>query len=710
MSLMVKVAESRRIDVGTGRARIDSAARKKLGVTPGDVIKLKGKKQTAAIVWPAQPEDEGKEIIRIDGILRHNAGVGLGDVVEISKVEAKEAKKVVLGLKEGLRAMTDLSQYIKHKLVGKPITKGDVLPVSMFGSSVMPFIVSTLAPSSPAIVSERTEIIIKSEPLRELEKVPTVTYDDIGGLGDELQKIREMVELPLRHPELFQRLGIEPPKGVLLYGPPGTGKTLLAKAVANESDASFYYIGGPEIVSKFVGESEEKLRKIFQEAEEAAPSIIFIDEIDAIAPKREAVTGEVEKRVVSQLLTLMDGLKSRGQVIVIGATNRPDHIDPALRRPGRFDREMEIGVPDKKGRLEILQIHTRNTPLAEDVELKAIANITHGYTGADLLALTKEAALRALRRLLPKIDISEERIPPEVLEQLVITREDFIEAMKEIHPSALREVFVERPNVTWEDIGGLENVKDELREAVELPLKKPEIFEEAGIRAVKGLLLYGPPGTGKTLLAKAVANESEANFIAVNGPEVLSKWVGESEKAVREIFRKARQAAPSVIFIDEIDAIAPRRGSEEGGSKVTERVVNTILTEMDGLKAMKGVFVIAATNRADMIDPALLRPGRFDKLIEVPLPDKEARLQILKVHVKNMPLSKDVDLDEIAGMTDGFSGAELEDLTREAGMMLIRERLKSKKKAKITMDHFVEAFRKIEKVRRAESGGGEMYR
>ncbi len=695
--LYLKVAEALQNDVGRGLVRIDSKARKALGVDVGDVVMLEGKKKTAAIVWPAFPEDEGLDIIRMDGILRQNAGVGLGDKVKVKKSAVAKAKKVVLAPKEAIRFAAGFDRYVKRRLIGKPLTKGDILPIGVFGQAI-PLVVTQIVPANvPAIVDEDTEVIVREEPAKELENVPTVTYDDIGGLKEEIAKIREMVELPLRHPELFERLGIEPPKGVLLYGPPGTGKTLLAKAVANESDASFFYIGGPEVVSKYVGESEQKLRKIFEEAQKQAPSIIFIDELDAIAPKREEVTGEVEKRLVSQLLTLMDGLKSRGQVIVIGATNRPDSIDPALRRPGRFDREIEIGVPDEEGRYEILKIHTRNMPLDKNVDLKEIAKLTYGYTGADLAALVKEAALKALRRVLPEIDLEKEQIPPEVLEKLVVRQEDFLEAMKEIQPSALREVYVEKPNVKWEDIGGLEDVKQELKEAVELPLKDPEVFERFGIRPKRGILLYGPPGTGKTLLAKAVATESNANFIAVNGPEVLSKWVGESEKAVREIFRKARQSAPTVIFIDELDAIAPRRGEGEGGTRVTERIVNTLLTEMDGIKSNKQIFVIGATNRPDIIDPALMRPGRFDKVIEVPLPDKEARLQILKIHTKNMPLAKDVDLEEIAKKTEGYSGADLENLAREAGMIALRRWLEKGKKGKeeVTMKDFLEAMEKI---------------
>ena len=705
--VILKVSEALRSDVGRGIARLDSKARNILGVAPGDVVKLKGKKETAAVVWPAHPEDEGLDIIRIDGILRNNAGVGIGDKVKVIKADAKEAVKVTLAPKEPMRYSAGFENYVKKRLLNKVVTKGDILPIGVFGTAI-PLVVVQVSPSSPAIITESTNVAIRSEPAKDLEKVPTVTYDDIGGLKEAIQKIREMVELPLRHPELFERVGIEPPKGVLLHGPPGTGKTLLAKAVANESDASFFYIGGPEIVSKYVGESEHKLRQIFEEAEKSAPSIIFIDEIDAIAPKREESQGEVERRIVAQLLTLMDGLKSRGQVIVIGATNRPDSLDPALRRPGRFDREIEIGVPDRKGRLEILQIHTRNMPLAKDVDLKELAALTHGYTGADISALVKEAAIKALRRVLPEIDIEQEQIPPEVLEKIVVKREDFMNALKEIQPSALREVYIERPNVKWDDVGGLEDVKKEIREAIELPLKEPELFERFGIRPPRGVLLFGPPGTGKTLLAKAVAGESEANFIAINGPEVLSKWVGESEKAVREIFRKARQAAPTIVFIDEIDAIASRRGTEIG-SRVTERIVNTLLTEMDGIRNMDGVFVIAATNRPDILDPGLLRPGRFDKVIEIPMPDEKARLEILKIHTKKMPLDKDVDLKELAKLTEGFSGADLENLAREAAMMAIRKKAK-----KVKMAFFTEAIEKVKPKREFKSyineREGGMYR
>ncbi|MEM4367122.1 MAG: CDC48 family AAA ATPase [Candidatus Anstonellales archaeon] len=706
----LKVQEAERQDIGRFIARIDSKTAKALRVETGDIVLIKGKRETPAFVWPAYPEDEGKGLIRIDGIIRQNAGAGIGEKVIVQKAEGQAASKVVLAPREDIRSISNLEYYVKEKLRGKPLIKGNMFAIGIFGAA-LPLVVVQTVPSGIVIVNENTSVIVKKEAVKDIEKGPTVTYDDIGGLKNEVQKIREMVELPLRHPELFEKLGIEPPKGVLLYGPPGTGKTLLAKAVANESDASFFYIGGPEVVSKWVGESEERLRKLFDDAEKSAPSIIFIDEIDAIAPKREEVTGEVERRMVSQLLTLMDGLKGRGQVIVIAATNRPDSIDPALRRPGRFDRELEIGVPDKNGRLEILKIHTKNMPLASDVNLEEIAAITHGYTGADISSLAKEAALKTLRRVLPEIDLEKETIPPEILEKLVVIRDDFFSAMREIQPSALREVFLEKPNVKWDDIGGLDKVKMELKEAVELPLKHPEKFEKLGIRAVKGILLFGPPGTGKTLLAKAVAGESEANFIAIKGPEILSKWVGESEKAIREIFKKARTAAPSIIFIDEIDAIAPRRGAYEG-SKVYETVVDTLLTEMDGLKSLKNVVVIAASNRPDIIDSALKRAGRFDRMIEVPMPDVETRKEILKVHMKNMPVSKDVNIAELAKETEGFSGADLENLVREAGMFALRQDAEI-----VNSKHFEHALKTIKpsvsnedrkSIERAKSG--EMYR
>ena len=709
----LKVAEALQNDVGRGIVRIDSRARKILNVTTGDIVEIKGKKSTAAVVWQAHPQDEGLNIVRMDGYLRQNTGVGLGDKVFIKKAELKDGKKIVLAPSMSMRYSPGFDQFIKKKLLGRAITKGDTIYIGVFGTS-FPFQAVVVQPQGIVLVKETTEVVLKEEPMKEMGKIAEITYEDIGGLKEEVQKIREMVELPLRHPELFERLGIEPPKGVLLHGPPGTGKTLLAKAVANESEANFIHIAGPELVSKFVGESEERLRQVFKEAEENAPSIIFMDEIDAIAPKREEVTGEVERRMVSQLLTLMDGLKSRGQVIVIGATNRPNAIDPALRRPGRFDREIELAVPDRNARKEILQIHTRNMPLADDVNLDEIANVTHGYTGADISSLAKEAAMKALRRILPSINLEEEFIPPQVLENLKVTREDFANAMNEIQPSALREVFLEVPNVRWSDIGGLENVKRELMEAIELPLKKPEVFAKMGIRPVKGILLVGLPGTGKTLFAKAVATESEANFISVKGPEFLSKWVGESEKAVREIFRKARSAAPCIIFIDEIDAVASVRGIDEG-SRVTERVVNSLLTELDGLQNLKNVVVLAATNRPDILDPALLRPGRFDRIIEIPPPDERTRLEIFKVHTRNMPLAKDVNLVELAAKTENFTGADIEGVCREAGMNAIREGADE-----VTMKHFAEALKsarpsitgsRVEAIKKfKEQPGGAMYR
>jgi transitional endoplasmic reticulum ATPase len=690
-ALNLKVAEAFQNDIGRGIARVDSKAKSELGVSTGDIIKLTGKKSALAIVWQAHEDDEGLDMIRMDGILRQNVGVGLGEKVRVESVATKVAKKIVLAPQEAVRYSVGFDQYVKKRLIGKPVLKGNLLPVGIFGTSI-PLIVAQVVPQGPVMISEETVVQIKKEPIKEMKNIPNITYDDVGGLRDTIQKVREMIELPLRHPEIFERLGIDPPKGVLLYGAPGTGKTLLAKAVANESDANFYYVGGPEIISKYVGESEERLRKLFAEAQENAPSIIFIDEIDAIAPKREEVTGEVEKRMVSQLLTIMDGLKARGEVIVIGATNRQDSLDPALRRPGRFDREIEIAVPDVVGRKEILNIHTRCMPLGKNVKAGELARVTHGYTGADLSLLTKEAAIKALRRILPKLNLDEDTLPPEILDNIRVTRDDFFDAMHEIQPSALREVYVERPNVRWKDIGGLDQIKREIQEAVELPLKKPEIFEEMGIRPIKGILLYGPPGTGKTLLAKAVANETEANFISISGAQVLTKYVGESEKTVREIFRKARSAAPCVLFIDEIDAVAIKRtGQGEAGTRVTERIVDTMLTEMDGLRSLKNVVVIGATNRPDMLDPALMRPGRFDRLIEINAPNERERLEIFNISTSKMPLDKKgVSLGELAKITEGFTGADIDNLVREAGMGAIREGAK-----KVTGKHFEMAFKSI---------------
>jgi transitional endoplasmic reticulum ATPase len=549
------------------------------------------------------------------------------------------------------------------------------------------------------LVDSNTEFIIGSIPKAGAKGVPRVSYEDIGGLKNEVQKVREMIELPLRHPEIFDRIGIEAPKGVLLHGPPGTGKTLLAKAVANETNANFYSISGPEIMSKFYGESEERLREVFKEAEENAPSIIFIDEIDSIAPKREEVSGDVEKRVVSQLLTLMDGLQSRGKLVVIGATNRPNAIDPALRRPGRFDREIDIGIPDEQGRLDILLIHSRGMPLTEDVNLESIAKVTHGFVGADLEALSKEAAMRSLRRILPEINLEQPKIPVEILNKIKITKQDFDEALRDVQPSAMREVLVQRPNVGWEDIGGLQQVKEELAEAIEWPLKHANLFAEANVEPPKGILLYGPPGTGKTMIAKAVAATSEANFISIKGPELISKWVGESEKGVREVFRKARQAAPCVIFFDELDAVAPRRGGSEGDAHVTERLLSQMLTELDGLEDLKGVVVIGATNRPDIIDEALLRPGRFDRILEVPAPDKEARKHIFQIHTKKKPLESDVNLDKLVEMTEGMTGADIAALVNAAAMTAIKEhvRQKSGSKLRISMRYFETALNKIKK-------------
>ena len=687
----LKVAEAMQIDYGKRIVRIDSNARRVLSLTTGDVVLIKGRKTTAATVLPAHPQDENLNIVRMDGILRQNASVGLGDRVKISKAEIKAAKKIVLAPNQHSRYAPGFNEYVKRNLVGKPLAKGAPLLISVMGSSFS-FAVAQTLPMGLVQVTEETEVILREEPMKELGRISTISYEDIGGLKDEVQKVREMIELPLRHPELFERLGIEAPKGVLIYGAPGAGKTLLAKAVANESEAHFITINGPEIVSKYVGEAEERLRNIFQDAENNAPSIIFIDEIDSIAPKREEVVGEVEKRIVAQLLSLMDGLKSRGQVVIIGATNRPNSLDPALRRPGRFDREIEIGAPDKKGRKEILQIHTRGMPLKEDVSLDELASQTHGFVGADLQSLVKEAAMKALRRMLPKINLEDEEIPQKILEEIRVEKADFNNALREVRPSALREVYIEVPNVKWDQIGGLKEVKEELKEAVELPLKRPEAFTRMGIRPVRGILLFGPPGTGKTLLAKAVATESEANFIAVRGSELISKWVGESEKGLREIFRKARSAAPTIIFFDEIDAIAAARSGGEGESHVTERMVNTLLAEMDGIQNMKDIVVIAATNRADILDPALLRPGRFDKLLVVPAPDERARLDILKVHTVKMPLGKDVNLEEYIKKTDGYSGADLEALVREAGMNALRENINAKS---VDRKHFEKALAAI---------------
>jgi len=690
--IQLKVSEARQRDVGRGKARIDSQGMEALGISAGDVIELRGKRVTAAVAWPAYPEDQGLGIIRMDGLIRKNAGVALNEYVVVRKAEVKQAQNVVLApIDMRLNVDSDFTNFVKSRLMEIPLVEGDTVFLTILGSAI-PLTVLRLRPRGVTKIVESTVLQVMSEPSPEKKGISKVSYEDIGGLHEEIRRVREMVELPLRHPELFQRLGIEPPKGVLLLGPPGCGKTLLAKAVANESDANFFSINGPEIMSKFYGESEARLREIFQKAQENAPSIIFIDEIDAIAPKREEVTGEVERRVVAQLLAVMDGLEGRGNVIVIGATNVPGMLDPALRRPGRFDREVEIGVPDKQGRFEILQIHTRGMPLSGDIDLNTLSEISHGYTGADLASLCREAAMKALRRYLPEIDLEEERIPPEILEKMEVRMPDFLEAYREITPTAMREVYIEVPTVHWDDIGGLEKVKQQLREAVEWPLKNKGAFEKMGISPPRGVLLYGPPGCGKTLLGRAVATESEANFISIKGPEIFSKWVGESEKAIREVFRKARTAAPAVIFFDEIDAMVPRRGLGYADSGVSERVISQLLTEMDGILSLQNVIVIGATNRPDIIDPALLRPGRFDRLIYVPAPDEQARLQIFKIYTKNMPLSEDIDLKTLAKTTKGYSGADIEALCREAAMMALR---KDPEATKVTYEDFKDAMDEI---------------
>ena len=689
--IRLKVAAAMPKDQGRGLVRLNTEVREHLGVRSGDTVLLKGSKETVAICWPSLKEDEVLDMVRMDGLIRNNAGVRLGEIVEVSKIDIAAANRIVLAPSQPVRFQQGFENYIKQQMLNKPITRGDILVIASIGQGIQ-FSATAVSPGKHVRVTPETVVEVLTKPVKpEDVSVPQVTYEDIGGLGKELQKIRETVELPMKSPELFKRLGIAPPKGVLLHGPPGTGKTLIAKAVANETGATFKVINGPEIMSKFYGESEQKLRGLFEEAAENAPSIIFIDELDSIAPKRADVTGEVERRVVAQLLALMDGLEARGQVIVIGATNRVDDVDEALRRPGRFDREIEIGVPDKAGRLEILQIHTRSMPLEEDLNLEKLASLAHGFVGADLSALAREAAMHALRRVLPDVDPETGDIPPDVLSSLFVTQADFDMAVSEIAPSALREVLVEKPNISWDDVGGLRKIKAQLREAVEAPLRHPEVFEEMGIRAPKGVLLFGPPGTGKTLLAKAVATESEANFISVRGPELFNKYVGESEKALREIFKKARQTAPCVLFFDEIDAIMSARGQSDD-SGVSQRIVNQFLAEIDGLQALQGVLVIGATNRADILDPAVLRPGRFDGVLFVPPPDIEGRVEILKVHTKDMPLDSSVDISKLAEMTEGFSGADIEGLCREAAMAAVRDEWKAKP---VEMVHFQEALFEI---------------
>jgi transitional endoplasmic reticulum ATPase len=705
----LRVAEANSRDVGRRVGRVDPKVASEIGLSTGDAVEISaGNKKTTVLSWPAYQEDYGRGLIRIDGFTRSKLEVGINDNVDIKKIETEEAQKITLAPTEPLRIL-GADEYLAAFLDGQLVTKGDTIPLNVMGQRIDLVVIST-APGGPVIISRNTEVTVSEETAEAVAAareggIPSITYEDLGGLRDEVTKIREMIELPLRHPELFRRLGVEAPKGVILHGPPGTGKTLLAKAVANETNANFYTIGGPEIMSKYYGESEERLRNVFQEAQKNAPSIIFIDELDSIAPKREEVSGEVERRIVAQLLSLMDGLKARGKVVVIGATNRINAIDPALRRPGRFDREIEIGVPDRDGRLDILQIHTRGMPLDKDVNLDRLADISHGFVGADLYALAKEAGIRALRRILPEIDLSAESIPGETLNKIIVKMQDFIDVVNEMEPSAMREVFVEVPDVKWQDIGGLEAIKQELREAVEWPLKYQGVFSYADATPPKGILLYGPPGTGKTLMAKAAANESEANFISIKGPELLSKWVGESEKGVREIFRKARQAAPCIIFFDEIDAIAPTRGGGFGDSHVTERVISQMLTELDGLEVLTNVVVIAATNRPDIIDAALLRPGRFDRLLYVPPPDYESRKQIILIHTKKKPLSNDVNVDNLAKKMDGYTGADIAAVASAAVMLGLREHIskykepleaeKNTKELKIHMRHFEDAMTKI---------------
>ncbi len=721
--IKLKVMEAVQDDVNKGIVKIDSNYMKQIDVNPGDVVEIVGERKTAAIVDRAYPGDIGLNIVRMDGNVRKNARTSIGELVTVRKAEVKPAQKVSIApVNKGVMIKAS-SELFKQGLLGKALVKGDIVSLGRsrrrthpfsdndvndiftmmeshfagYGFGALKFIVADTNPKKDiVVVTQDTEVEFNPKAVESIEEESIglgINYEDIGGLGEEIKKVREMIELPLKHPEIFQKLGIEPPKGVLLHGPPGTGKTLLAKAVASETNSHFILINGPEVISKFYGESEANLRKKFEEAEQNAPSIIFFDEIDAIATKREETKGDVEKRVVAQLLGLMDGLKSRGKVIVIAATNIPNQLDGALRRPGRFDREIEIRVPDRRGRLDILKIHTRNMPLAKNVILEELARVTHGFVGADLNSLAKEAAMIVLRRILPDLKVEgieeDQPIPKEILEKLMVTQEDFMEALKVVRPSAMREVLVEIPDVSWEDIGGLEEIKGKLREAVEWPLKKPEVFKRLGIRPPRGILLYGPPGTGKTLLAKAIAKESEANFILVNGPSLLSKWVGESEKAVREIFRKARQTAPTILFFDEIDALVPRRSSGGGDNHNTERVVNQMLTEMDGLETLNDVVIVAATNRPDIVDPALLRQGRFDRIILTPIPDVAGRKKIFQIYTEAMPKAKNFDITELAEKTEGYVGADIEGVCREAAMIALREDLNVKQ---VKMEHFLKAL------------------
>lgn len=694
----LKVEEIPQQHVGRGRAIVDPKIIEDTNWNTGQILELTYNKKTHVKLWPGSPEDYGSGIIKIDGITRQNIGAGIGDKISIKSVEASYAEQIVLSPTEKIAA-EGLQEYMIHNYLNHVFTTGDTITLSTQMGAKIQFIVTSTKPSKPVIVTENTQFKLGSMTQAVDSSIPRFTYDDLGGLKNEVQKIREMVELPMRHPELFEKIGVEAPKGVLLYGPPGTGKTLLAKAVAGETNAHFISLSGPEIMGKFYGESEERIRDIFKQAEENAPSIVFIDEIDSIAPKRDEVSGEVEKRIVSQLLTLMDGMKSRGKVVVIAATNRPDSIDPALRRPGRFDREIEIGIPDQEGRQEILSIHTRGMPIDEKVDLTQISKTTHGFVGADLEILSKEAAMRSLRRILPEIDLDQDKISSEILQKIQITSEDFRDALKEVRPSALREVQVQIPNVSWDDVGGLDELKEELKEAVEWPIKHKEAFDYVNVETPKGILLHGPPGTGKTLIAKALAKMTDSNFISVKGPELLSKWVGESEKGVREIFRKARQAAPCIIFFDEVDALVPRRSSGGAGTHVTENVVSQILTEIDGLEELHNVLVIGATNRLDIVDEALLRPGRFDRIIQIPKPDQKGREHIFKIHTKKKPLDKDVDISKIVEFTNDFSGAEIAAVANRAAITALKRYVNAKsenvKDIKITQQDLLDAINKV---------------
>ena len=700
--VQLEVAKAYPNDSGRGIARLDPDKLLHLKLSPGDIIEIEGADVTAAKVWRADRQDWNTDTVRIDGFTRQNADVGIGERVTIRKAEAEKAKKLVLAPPEeaSVQFGSDAAGMVKRQILKRPVVERDIVPVMSSTNhpfmrspgQAIPLIAVETDPDGVCLITEDTEVELREEPISGFEKTGGgITYEDIGGLQNEIQRVREMVELPMKHPQIFKKLGIEPPQGVLLHGPPGTGKTLLAKAVANETSASFFSIAGPEIISKYYGESEQQLREIFEDAKEESPSIIFIDELDSIAPKREDVTGEVERRVVAQLLTMMDGLEARGQVIVIAATNRVDSVDPALRRPGRFDREIEISVPDEVGRKEILQIHTRGMPLSDDVSLDHLADETHGFVGADIESLTKEAAMKALRRYLPEIDLDEEDIPPSLIDRMIVKRKDFSGALNEVEPSAMREVLVELPKITWDDVGGLSSPKQQVQESVEWPLTTPEKFDRMGVEAPKGVLLYGPPGTGKTLMAKAVASETNANFISVRGPQLLSKWVGESEKAIRQTFRKARQVSPTIIFFDELDSLAPARG-QEMGNNVSERVVNQLLTELDGLEEMGEVMVIGATNRPDMIDPALIRSGRFDRLVMIGQPDEEGREQILRIHTEKTPLAPDVSLREIAEITDGYVGSDLESIAREAAIEALRE---DDDATEVEMRHFRKAMESV---------------